>query len=99
MKRKHIVLAVAGVLAAVLLAAWPRPEPEVLYEVVFLPTFARYVGPHTINDQGQITGQLSLNPYANSQGVVLTPIRKQDGRSAAPSVKNRIVVRTTCSSA
>jgi probable HAF family extracellular repeat protein len=58
MKRKHILLALMGIgiLVAVLLAAWPRPKPEVLYEVVFLPALGLSAGPQAINDQGQVAG-------------------------------------------
>jgi probable HAF family extracellular repeat protein len=37
-----------------------------------------------INSQGQIVGLLRVDKYANPQAVILVPIRKQDGRSAAP---------------
>ncbi len=35
MKKKHVLFALisVGILVVVLLAAWPRPKPEVLYEV------------------------------------------------------------------
>lgn len=58
MKKKHVLFALMGVgiLVAVLVAAWPHPKPEILYQVVFLPTLGLSAGPQAINERGQVAG-------------------------------------------
>ncbi len=81
MKKKHIVLALAGVaiLVAVLVAAWPRPKPEILYEVIFLPTLGgSYAGARAINDRGQVVGIANVwrTPWQDLLWPECIPIRQ-----------------------